>query len=89
MKLLAFSIFDEKAKAFCIPFFVHNVNLALRSFGDAVLNESTGISKHAGDYKLYKLGEYDDNSGMLTSLDIPEFIANALDFLPVEVKKEA
>ena len=49
MKLLGFSLFDDKAKAYCVPFFVHNVNLALRSFGDAVLDPSTGISKHASD----------------------------------------
>lgn len=86
MKLMAFSLFDVKAKAYCVPFFVHNVNLALRSFGDAVLDQSTGISKHPEDFMLYRLGEYDDNSGKLLSLNEPEFVANAVDFVPV--KKE-
>lgn len=82
MKLTAFSVFDIKAKVFCMPFFVHNVNLALRSFGDAVLDNSTGISKHPEDYHLYKLGEFDDDSGKLLSLEVPEFVAHAIDFLP-------
>lgn len=89
MKLLAFSIFDDKAKAFTVPFFVPNKNLALRSFGDAVLDKSTGIFKHASDYKLYMVGEFDDNVGLFDNvLTTPEFIANAVDFVPPEVSKE-
>lgn len=79
-------MFDDKAKAFMLPFFVANENLARRSFGDAVSDPSTGLSKHAVDYKLYSLGFWDDNTGIFTAHARPEFLAMALDF--ISVKKE-
>lgn len=82
MKLQGFSVFDDKAGAYVQPFFVPNVNIAIRSFGDAVANPETGISKHASDYHLYRLGDFDDNSGEFTQVQ-PEFIANAVDFMPI------
>lgn len=81
MKLMGFSIFDDKAKVYSPAFFVPNVNLALRAFGDAVLDKSTGISRHASDYHLYKMCEFDDNSGLFSGSK-PEFVANAVDFVP-------
>lgn len=87
MKLIVCSVFDDKAKAYMQPFFVPNVNIARRSFGDAVADHSTGISKHASDYKLYQVGIWDDNAGTFDKFLQPEFLANAVDFIPV-VKKE-
>lgn len=81
MKLMVCSVFDVKASAFMSPFFVPNVNIARRSFGDAVLDSSTGISKHVGDYKLYQVGVFDDNAGVFESFSKPEFLANASDFV--------
>lgn len=85
MKLIMCSVFDIKAAAYLQPFFVPNDNVARRSFGDAVLNPETGISKHVSDYKLYRIGTFDDLSGNVESFSKPEFLANASDF--VEVKK--
>ena len=76
------SVLDVKAKAFLQPFFVPNVSMAVRSFGDAVLNPDSGIAKHPEDYNLYKLGTFDDNSGRLDSVSTPEFLSKAVDFVP-------
>lgn len=85
MKLVVCSVFDDKAKAYLQPFFVANENIARRSFGDAVADPSTGISKHVSDYKLYQVGIFDDNSGMFDAkFDKPVFLANAIDFVPVK-----
>lgn len=81
MKVIACSVFDVKASAYMGPFFVPNVNIARRSFGDAVLDSSTGISKHPADYKLYQVGVFDDNAGVFEAYTKPEFLANASDFL--------
>lgn len=85
MLLIVCSVFDIKASAYLQPFFVQNENVARRSFGDAVMNPETGISKHASDYKLYRIATFDDVSGEIVS-NKPEFLANATDF--IEVKKE-
>jgi len=87
MLLIACSVFDVKAKAYMVPFFVQNVNLARRSFGDAVCDSSTGISRHPEDYQLYKVGEFDDNSGIFAKFAQPEFLANAVDFVGNKVKE--
>jgi len=86
MKVAVFSIFDKKSGLFSMPFFLTNANLALRSFGDAVLDSTTGISKHPEDYQLFQLSEFDDNSGRFTcDADTrPQFLAHAVDFLPPE-----
>ena len=74
------SVLDVKANAFATPFFVPNRSMAVRSFGDAVLDTNSMLAKHPEDYNLYQLGTYDDNSGKLESLPAPEFLAMALEF---------
>lgn len=88
MKLIVCSVFDVKAKAYMSPFYVPNVNIARRSFGDAVLDQSTGISKHPKDYQLYQVGVFDDNAGVFDrEFARPEFLANAVDFINMEVEE--
>lgn len=81
MKLIVFSIFDEKGSMFGVPFFMSAKGLALRGFQDLVNDKNSSVSKHPGDYKLYSLATYDDCTGRFESHDIPEFIANAVDFV--------
>jgi len=38
------------------------------------------MSRHPADFRLVRLGEYDDNSGKLFPLDSPEFVCNLSDF---------
>jgi len=81
MVLKVFSIFDVKASVFSQPFFSTHNGTALRSFSDLVGEQGTSVCKHPEDFKLYCLGEYDDNSGALLSKPQPEFLANASDFV--------
>lgn len=61
--LSVFSVFDSKAEAFLLPFFVPNRAMALRSFTSAVQDESTDFHRYAGDYTLFELGEWDASAG--------------------------
>ena len=83
---LVFSVFDEKAGVYGNPIFVAKRGAAVRSFSDAVQEEGSKFAKHAGDYKLYYLGDFDNVSGELIKLKAPEFVAHASDY--VEVNKE-
>lgn len=83
MKLLAFSTFDEVAGVFGTPIFVSNKGIAVRSFGDAVAQKGTPLHDHAGDYKLFQLGEYDTETGALISLPQPVFLHRASEFKEV------
>jgi len=76
-----FSLHDDKALAFTQPFFMDTVGQATRALDGIVNSPETNVNKYPKDFKLYKLGTFDDNSGKLTSLDVPEFIAEANEFL--------
>lgn len=80
MELKVFSIFDEKAQCYGQPFFMAHNGMALRAFSDLVQDKQSNVNKHPSDFKLYALGVYDDNSGVLVSHPQPEFLANATDF---------
>lgn len=69
MKVSVFAIFDTKAEAFGQPFFTQTAGLAARSFGQACSNTETDYNKYPLDFILYELGEYDDETGKIESLN--------------------
>nr|QJB19262.1 MAG: nonstructural protein [Microvirus sp.] len=74
-----YSVMDEKAKAYAQPFFLEHDGMALRAFNDVANDPQSNICKHAADFTLWKLGEFDDVSGIFRSVK-PEFLAKAVDF---------
>lgn len=62
MKLYLFSIYDDKAKAYLAPFFLPTLQVGQRVFRDAVNDPSTNFYKNPGDYTLFCLGTWDQNS---------------------------
>lgn len=66
MKQLAFSVFDSKARVFCKPFFVPTMEVALRAFQGAANDPSHEMGRHAEDFTLFQIGEFDDENGVLT-----------------------
>lgn len=86
MKLLAFAVFDVQVGAFMAPFFSHAVGQAVRSFGDAVADPSSPMFKHPADYRLFRVGEFEDRRGMLEGLDgEPELVAKGEDYVAAKV----
>lgn len=81
MKLIAFSIFDEKATVFSPPFFLPAVGLATRLFSDLANDKTKTIGKHPSDYKLYQIGHYDDQTAQTDNETLPIFIGNANDYI--------
>lgn len=85
-----FSVFDSKAAAYALPFFLPRVEVAIRSFRDAVRNPEHDMHRHPEDYSLHLLGEFDDASGAFTSR-APVLVAKAQEApsRPVPVAQEA
>jgi hypothetical protein len=77
MKHFVFSIFDQKAKAFTPPFFMHSEGMAHRAFMDQVNNKESQIHAHPEDYTLFKIGEFDDNAGAISGMS-PQTMVNGL-----------
>lgn len=77
---LVCTVYDRKAECYG-PLMVFNQRgEALRSLDGAVKDTSTMISRYPEDYTMHVLGEYDDVSGRLKSLDQPEYLVCAADF---------
>lgn len=79
--LKCYSIFDDKAQYFNVPFFSASEGIALRDFGDLCNDSRSVVSRHPEDYHLYCLAEFDDDKGLFTSLPQPVFVAHALSML--------
>ncbi len=69
MKLNAYSVFDQASGLYCRPFFAQSDGEAVRQFSDLALDADHPVGKHAADYTLFRLGIFDDNSGLLTNED--------------------
>lgn len=72
-----FGVYDLKAAAYGQPLFFLTKGIALRAFSDACCNPKSVFAEHPGDYVLHELGTYDEASGKLESLKVPEFVASA------------
>lgn len=69
-----YTIYDNIAKAFQNPFYQLNDGSAVRMFTQAINDEDSILSKQPNDFALYYTGEFDEQSGNLLSLEMPEKI---------------
>lgn len=63
MELKIYVIRDDVAGVCHLPFFMQNDNVALRAFSDALTDQNSQYSKHPADYRLFRIGVYDDGTG--------------------------
>ncbi len=70
MKHLMFSIYDDKANAYLPPFTLPRAEMAQRTFSDCVNSENHAFALHPGDYTLYELGVFDDETAEINSHDV-------------------
>lgn len=78
MQYKVFAIRDQKAELYNQPFFQKTHGEAERNFQTLVNDEKSTISQYPDDFDLYFLGEYDDNKGLLISLDTPQHVCKAV-----------
>ena len=83
MKLVVFAVLDTKAGAFLQPFFSLSRGVAIRQFTQAANDAGHDFCTFAGDFHLFEIGEFDQESGQLVpkpSVDL----GTALQFQTVE-----
>lgn len=61
-----YSVFDQKAEAYARPFCAPTRGMAIRGFSDEVNRPESEMGKHAADYFLFEIGEFDEGKGILT-----------------------
>lgn len=72
-----FSVYDDKACAFCPPFLSTNTQTAQRDFYSAVLDPNSAMHSHSRDYSLYLVGHFNDESSHITNVTPPSLICFA------------
>lgn len=55
-----FTVYDSKAEAYLQPFTMATRGEALRSFADTVADPNHQFNRHASDFTLFELGEFDN-----------------------------
>lgn len=78
---LVFAVFDGATKAYMQPFFCNTIEEAMRSFRTICNDPSTTLNQYPGDYTLFQLGEYDQKTGVITSLPTPHSLGLALTYI--------
>jgi hypothetical protein len=80
-RMKVFSIFDCKAEAYLEPFFASTSGLAARRFEEAARNEESQFHKHASDYTLFEIGDWDEMTGELRALETKISLGVAVEYL--------
>ena len=76
-KLGMYSVFDSKAEQFTPPFSAGNDALAVRVFSGACSEPTHDFHRHAEDFTLFKVGEFDQEKGVIVPCS-PESIVTAI-----------
>lgn len=66
MLMKVYTVFDVKAGAYLQPFFAPTDGVAGRMVERAVNSEGHQFFDHPEDFKLFRLGEWDEHEGVLT-----------------------
>lgn len=84
-----FAVYDSKAATYCVPFSSVNLSTAIRDFASASNDPGTELNRNPLDYSLFHIGNFDEETGVLTS-QVPCNLGMAAQFLnKTEVTQDA
>ncbi|QXP08515.1 MAG: nonstructural protein [Arizlama microvirus] len=61
-----FSIYDTKAQSFHKPYYSQNTQTAIREATEAAKNPDSLLSRYPEDFNLFRLGVFDQHTGIIT-----------------------
>lgn len=79
MKLVVVSIRDSALSAYMRPFFVPTTGVAIRAFSDEVRKAGSDMGAHRGDYILFEIASFDEETGMFDNLASPRQLIRGSD----------
>ncbi len=74
-----YTVYDQKAEAYLPPFTAQTIGVAIRMFDEMVNTKDHSFNKYPEDFTLFALGEYDDNTAIITLLETPHAIRKAIE----------
>lgn len=84
MKMQLFSVYDSKTKTYAQPNFLINKGAALRAWEEAANDKSMQIGKTPADFTLFHIGEFDDETGVITMANVKESLGCAIEFTKIK-----
>lgn len=84
MKLKIYSVYDKKSMVYHPGQYCHNDGHAMRFFAMQFQNPDTVMGKYPEDFDIYRIGEFDDATGLLSSDQNVEFVVNVKALLDAE-----
>ena len=81
-----YSIYDTVAEIYSQPWLAPTAGVALRVFADIAADVKSDVCRHAADFVLHKVGDFDLLAGDLINHKSVE-IAKALDLQPKNVSE--
>jgi hypothetical protein len=82
-----FSIYDQKAGAYMLPFYKNESAIAQREFQFAANDFRSVISKCPEDFTLFELGEFDEKTGNLMQTE-GRSLGNGIEFVDKELQQK-
>lgn len=82
MRLTVFSVRDQAVERFLPPMYFRSMGEALRTVGDACADPGHQFAQHGEDFWLYRVGEFDDETGKFELEDAPVFVAKCSELGP-------
>lgn len=79
MKLIVCSIKDSALEAYMRPFFVPTSGMAVRAFTDEVNKAGSEMGAHRGDYVLFEIATFDEDSGLFENRETPRQLIRGSD----------
>lgn len=80
-----YSIYDNAAQAYLMPFFQDTDGLAIRLFKDCCTDHTHRFYTHAADFTLFRIADWDQISGQITPLQTLDNLGNAIQFAQKDV----
>lgn len=74
-----FTVYDSKAEAYLPPFYMQSKGQAVRAFQDSASDPQHQFFRHSGDYTLFELGEFDDQTASFQMLHTMVNLGTALE----------
>ena len=75
MKKIYYAVYDRKAEMYSQPFLEIKDGTAIRAVQDLVINNTDhAFAKHPSDFSLHRLGDFDDETGVITGQTKPNKI---------------
>lgn len=80
MTHLFYAVYDSKVEKFMAPFMLRTKGEAIRGWKEAANDPKTMFCRHPGDFTLFELATYNEDTGTFENHKTPISLGTALEF---------